>query len=329
MIVGIHSTPSFMNNGSLSDAVNNVLKAIYHVGLPTFFVISGYVILSKKIENIFSWYLSRLISIAVPFLIISYIHFSYVNDNALTLQNIIIFLKLTLTSNTAISIHFWFVYAIIGIYIISPAISYLFSGISGRESLVALIIFTLVDAVNTNFSIIQRFTNAQNIFLPPSISVWIFYFMIGGFLFKCRDYIRFWMSLSMLILGLLTTVTMTYVSAKFSLPLGQYDTNASMVIYTIGFFMFTLALGEKLKHKISIRLVNFISNQSYIIYLIHVIVLTMFYRNLPWLTYNTQSNNLHFIITIICFITSMLLSYIIGFPINKIISFLRARIDKR
>lgn len=326
MIVGIHSTPSYLHNGTLADSINNLLKAFYHVGLPAFFMISGYLMLSSQIKNLAVWYFNRLITIVIPFVIISFFHYIYVNEYQITLNSIINFATLTLRSNTAISIHFWFVYSIIGIYLITPALSYLFSGLNKQTSMTALIIFLAIYAVNSNYQSIQILTGLPNIYMPPSESAWVFYFMIGGFLYHCTDSFKVWQSSSIYVGGFVTTALLTYLSPnKFNISFGQYDTNVSMVIYTIGFFTLMITISKMINSGVTSTIINFISKQSYIVYLLHVSILTMFYRNLPEITTLLQGANLHIVITVICFIVSVVVSYIIGIPINKLILIFKLR----
>lgn len=321
MIVGIHSTPSYLNNGSLSDSINNFLKAFYHVGLPAFFVISGYLMLSSQIKDISKWYINRLITIIIPFVIVSFFHYIYVGEHSFNLDSVINFISLTLHSNIAVSIHFWFIYSIIGIYLITPALSYLFSGLNKKTSMSALIIMLVIYATNSNYQSIQLVIGLPNLFMPPSESAWIFYFMIGGFLYHCIDSFKMPTSLMLYVSGFFITTLMTYLTPnKFNISFGQYDTNATMVIYTIGFFALMINLSKMIKSKLMITIINFISNQSYITYLLHVSILTMFYRNLPNVTLALQGNNLHIIITMVCFIISVIAAYFIGLPINKLIS---------
>ncbi|HCJ99049.1 MAG TPA: hypothetical protein DHV72_03365, partial [Serratia grimesii] len=190
MIVGIHSTPGFMNNGTTYDYINAILKSIYHVGLPVFFIISGYYALQIRVKNIAQWYTKKVTRLIIPFIIISFIHFLYFKNTSLSASIILEYLKLSTTGIMNVSIHFWFIYVIIAIYIFTPFISIIFSKLSANASAIILLTIISMQTLNSNIYLIGFFGLNLSADTNIGIFVWPLYFVLGGLYYKSEIIIK-------------------------------------------------------------------------------------------------------------------------------------------
>lgn len=324
MIVGIHSTPNFVSNGSISDLINAILKSIYHVGLPIFFIISGYFILSKKITNTTDWYIRRVIKLIVPFSLISFAHFLYFEEVSPSLYSIDRFIKLTFSGIMNVSIHFWFFYVILSLYIITPLLQPLISKIKPRQALLISFFLIIAQTINSNFFIfsIGNGTPGSGFFL--GIFAWFVYFFLGGLYSKINANLKKRTLLLLFFTFLLITIIMTIDSPnEKNIIYNQFDVNGTMYIYSsVTFFLF-LQFKSSLKSTTRHALIK-ISELTYTTYLSHVLILKMFYNNLPNITMYLQSHNLHIAITIIVFLLSMAFS----FAINPLMNFLIVNLER-
>lgn len=324
MIVGIHSTPNFVNDGSIGDLINAILKSIYHVGLPIFFIISGYFILSKKITNITDWYIRRIIKLIVPFSFISFAHFLYFEEGSFSLFSIEKFIKLTFSGIMNVSIHFWFFYVILSLYIITPLLQPLISKIKPRQALLISLLLIVAQTINSNFFIFSIGNGTPNSGFFLGISAWFVYFFLGGLYSKISANPKRITLLMLFFIFLLITVIMTIDTPnEKKIIYNQFDVNGTMYIYSsVTFFLFVQfksSLNSTIRHAI-IK----ISELTYTTYLSHVLILKIFYNNLPNITMYLQSHNLHIVITIIVFLLSMVFS----FAINPLMNFLIGNLER-
>ncbi len=115
--------------GYYNEPANSATKAWYalgfvnelcRIGVPLFFMISGYLLLRKEITDIKDFYKRRILKIGIPFLfydVFYYVWFSYVNHTKPTVGG---FFKELFGSGSAY--HLWFIYSILFLYLFMPFI---------------------------------------------------------------------------------------------------------------------------------------------------------------------------------------------------------------
>lgn len=314
MVVGIHTTP-FLSH------IDMLMQSFFRVGLCVFFLISGAFILSSEPKSLLSWYTNRLLAIIIPFLVYSYIHFVFItNYQLLDLETLVNFVKFIFLSSTSISVHFWFVYTIIGLYLIAPVFSYMINSMTEVNALKSFLILLFIHAIHSNYPIIQSIINIPNIFLIPDIYIWLLYFISGGLLYKCRNIINNNMATLMLLFGfIITYIFCINTPNKYGLSFNQFDINASMLIYASGLFLLFVKLKlEWLRNNdIIVSLILYISKHTYAIYLIHILILLK-------LNYIIDTTGyIGIFVTIIVFFISFIITIILNIPIEYILKVFR------
>ena len=323
MVVGIHTIPLYAGTGTTSDYINMLLQAIVRSGLPIFFIISGAFLLTHEVKSISKWYITRFSSILIPFVAYAYIHYTYAGDltifSTATLKG---FSTALLSSQTSISVHYWFIYVMIGLYLLTPALSSMMHGMSALGAKRAFILIMVIHAVSSNYQIVQYATNIPNIFMIPEVYIWMLYFICGGLLFKCRELFSFNMSLSMVAFGLLMTAVLTWLTPnKFGFTFQQYDVNVTMLIFTSGLFLlfskessFFSGLGKR-----TVDFISFFGKKTYGIYLIHILVLSLVIKHMPTVSDMIARYNMNIFMTIIVFAISCFFATFIDIPLEYIV----------
>lgn len=331
MVVGIHTIPLYIGNGGISDNVNMWLQAAVRSGLPVFFIISGAYLLTSKVMNVQKWYLTRFSSILIPFVVYAYIHFAFTtNAHAFELLTFKLFVKSLVTSQTSISVHFWFVYVMVGLYLVTPAISEMMSSMSAEGAKRALTIILVMHGITSNYQIIQHITNIPNIFMIPDLYIWTLYFICGGLLYKCKNLFSFKESWLMVLVGFFMTALLTWLTPnKYGFLFQQYDVNVTMIIFTSGLFLIfskRSALLDSL-NKETISLVSYVGRKTYGIYLIHILVLSLIIRHAPGLSETLGIYNVNILLTVMCFCISLFMASFIDIPIEYVVKKIRKLIN--
>lgn len=327
MVVGIHTIPLYTGEGGITDNINMWLQAAVRSGLPVFFIISGAYLITSNIRNTPKWYVTRFSSILIPFVTYAYIHFAFtMNVNISDLLTLKLFAKSLVTSQTSISVHFWFVYVMVGLYLLAPALSAMMQGMTAEGAKRALFIVLALHGVSSNYLVIQHITNVPNIFLIPDVYIWMLYFICGGLLYKCKELFSFKDSWLMVSFGFLMTGLLTWMTPnKYGIAFQQYDVNVTMVIFTSGLFLL-FSKKSDLFYCINAKVVNCISyvgRKTYGIYLIHILVLGVIIRHMPDLSMTLSSYNANIILTVMCFGISLFMASFIDVPLEYIVKKIR------
>lgn len=175
-------------------------------------------------------------------------------------------------SGDRISYHFWYVYMIMGLYLLIPFIGGLIrsakdSSLLGFTAVWFLLIFW-VDITDQDFKI-------------PDMLRYLGYLPLGYYLGTMDiNRIHRFVPLGLTVLGGMTTIIGTFwlsnQSSKFNTLLYGYA-NPSILLFSVGVFMLFKSLNGYPSGKAGL----FINRYSYGIYLVHVLVLSQI--KLPWL----------------------------------------------
>lgn len=154
----------------------NIMYSLVRWAVPVFFMMSGALQLSKEI-TIHDIYIKRLPKILLPFLTWSliYIILDITHNKSHTfLQQI---LRLF---TTPVIYHLWFVYALIGVYIILPLVSIIVKH-SSRVLLEYFLILSVI--VNCVLPLLFRFSGIRIGIEMPFVSGYLLYFVLGYYLY--------------------------------------------------------------------------------------------------------------------------------------------------
>lgn len=325
LVIGIHVTPYYdqylLQSVTESQKIIALLiQSVVRVGLPVFFVISGMFILNSEIRSVTDFYRKRVSSLLVPFIIYALLHsiiYMTVTGTPITYKTALDIID-QLKSSTGISPHFWFVYSMLGIYLVSPAFNVFIKGISERDSIIALGI------IIASSGYMQYFGNAVPGFTLPTLGVWMSYFIIGGLLSKIESYKKSFM-LALLIASFVFTSFCIYLQFNVlkSSNLVPYDGGLNMMLFTITLCLFFKKINIK-PATLTCKIIEIVSPRTYGIYLIHIVILTTIahYIDFSWyvgniLTYSLLMSTTTFFVSLII---SLIVDKLLCSPILKVIN---------
>lgn len=319
-IVFIHVTPDFSpdNNGTLPSLfINPLVKS----GLTIFFIMSGYFVLNGKEESVLSFYRKRAVSTLIPFVVFSFMHYTYFHQwdvNPYGFQWFLNYVKAMLIGAPAnfgreyfMSGLYWFVYAIIGVYLMSPLFRKAISFINEENALKALSILVLFYVVYYTLSMSSPVSGiSENILQLPESSKWVFYFVTGGIIFRVKKTFNFkFLILFSFIFYLLVMLTYRGMFDGAWYSKSWVDANPAMFLLSISLFM----AFRSLKIKSNGKLITYFASLTYGTYLIHITMLS-FISELSRGIFN------NYLLNIVATSTSVFVSsMIVAALVNKII----------
>lgn len=205
----------------------------------------------------------KIKKVAIPFVFYSLIHWFVINKGmTISFSGLKEYFNALIIRNS-ISIHFWFVYSLIGIYLLSQPINYLLKDLSVSGSFFGLCIIAFLLLYNGDLP------SASNLLPVPSIDKWTAYFVAGGLIARIKDEVTSGQSLLLIIIGYSLIVYLSVYNGKKHLPM-PYDFSISMFAACCG----VVILFSKLNIKNN-KILSRVSASTYGAYLIHICVLKL------------------------------------------------------
>lgn len=259
-----------------------VYKSLALSCVPLFVMLSGALLLqpAKLNEPIRVFLKKRLSRIGLAFVFWSAIYLAwgfYVTQYPITLTNIGQGILYGLFSGSYYQ--FWFIYLIIGLYLITPVLRVIVANGSSRILRYLIILWFFGVAIVPILQLISGVTFNSSVFV---IGGWIGYFILGSYLQKIR--LRSAILYGALILGFVCTILgvwlMTYPLASMGKNNFFFDyLTANVIIGSAALFMILMKFRPDWpgsSHNIANRIVNAISKNTLPIFLFHVIILESF-----------------------------------------------------
>lgn len=270
MVILIHTFGSYVVNdsalGSTEWTIANLIDSFCRPSVPLFFMISGALLLKKEYSIQF-FFKNRFVRILIPFIFWSIIY-SLFNRHFLNDEGFVIgkFIKDIFYGS---SIHLWFVYSLCGLYLLVPLLATRLSAFSNVHWRYFLGLWAL-----TLFMSISNFS----IYLPKIeltyFSGYLGYFLLGYYLtFK-----KFTLKLSTLlfvggvVITFIGTQVISYRSGAFEHGFYNYLT-LNVAFSAIG--LFNILSDTKINNSTIKKIIVHESKNSYGIYLIHMLILTL------------------------------------------------------
>lgn len=278
LVIVIHSTGPLLNKWgeviSPTDwLVADVLVSFSRASVPLLFMISGYLLLGRQ-ESIFSFYTKRFRKVLLPFVAWSIFYLVWQNGyRNYTLINMIKALIYEMLTKPA-SFHFWFLYALLAIYIFVPLIRRFVVSAEDIHLWYAAGVWLLFGPIQKMAEKTLGFGFAINL---GFFTDYIGYFLIGYLLGKMN------FSRNIVILAFVVymgsgayTVSATYFLSK---QMGDYNgyyqwyltLNAALMSFSA--FIVLKKLGEAITSEFAGRWLRRFAGASFGIYLIHVFIL--------------------------------------------------------
>lgn len=273
-VIGIHVTAAYVYTSMWGCLANQFAR----FAVPFFMIMSGFLLchadLHSQSFSTSDFYRRRFGKVLWPYFLWSLFYSCLAGIISANLMSTLLQLPIQLLWGTAYY-HLYFVVIIIQLYLLYPLL-YRWMLRSPRTCLLTCLALTLGCQIMLNmyslgqFALPQQFINLSLVFFP----VWIFFFVFG--IYAARHY-KSWIELIRNRRGLLALLWII----ALALVIGDGYTNntygsssrPSVTLYTLISFYFFYALALHYKGHFRTA-VNWIARQSFLIYLLHPLVLT-------------------------------------------------------
>lgn len=278
-VIFVHvSAPILYQYGNISNFKwwsGNVIDGISRFCVPIFLMLTGALLLPRKIE-IKHFFKKRLTRILLPFLFWSVLYIIYsllskwLSGDNLSYRDICLYIFHKFKSGA--SFHLWYIYMIIGIYLILPIISKWILVSSKNEIWYYVVIWIVTMIVGFPF-IKKIIPNVDLIYFTGYLGYPILGYLLS-FTSKNKKIISF--AFLLFLIGIMTTIFGTYLlsysDGSFNKMFYSY-LSPNVLLSSIGVFLLFRHL--KIKNKLIINILQSISKYNYGIYLGHILVLKL------------------------------------------------------
>ncbi|MHB9056789.1 MAG: acyltransferase [Paludibacteraceae bacterium] len=299
--------------------VGNIFDSAVRFAVPLFLMISGATLLSKEYK-LNEFYKKRFVRVLLPFpfWMIVYWIFRFATLPGKQPQGVhdIFNWAISIFMKEGISKHFWYIYMIIFLYLITPIIGSYIRKLKPEMLFFQLLAWVLIISITKDFSV-NMYGWSGNL-LPKFLTYLLYsgYMVLGYYLYNIF-YVSKNIRLTAWILYLITVciaVLMTYYTSKLKgkLDLSIYNYfSLNTLIQTAAIF---IALKEtSVSQSLTGKFQKNISKYSYGIYLVHILVIGIFFNlKIFW----TMANPLLSVPLIV--IMTLITSFIIIFILHKI-----------
>jgi surface polysaccharide O-acyltransferase-like enzyme len=257
----------------------NIYDSLARPSVPLFVMASGFLLLSpeKTDEPLSIFFKKKLSRLALPFIFWGATYFAWrflVNDEAFAYGSII------QGFNTGPYYHFWFLYMLIGLYLITPILRVVVANSQRKILKYFLAVWFLGTAVIPLLNLQPSLSLDSNLFVFVG---WIGYFLLGAFLKSVK--IKTLIFCTLLSIGWLLTMVATYFITASVGGLSSYFfydyLSVNVIMASVGLFMLLYRIPRRQLENISSRakwLIHKIGQNTLPIFMLHVIILESFQR---------------------------------------------------
>ncbi len=243
------------------------VNELSRIGVPLFFMISGYLILSKDITDIKEFYKKRFLKIGIPFILYDILYYIYMNlssENSITISG---FFKDLVNCGSAY--HLWFVYSILILYLIMPFLQIIVKNCDMKKLILLFVISIFQTSIRP---LINSLLNGSfYVFISDDgFNGYIGYVLLGYILgtYQFKNYTKN----VIYVLSLLTFIITPVISVNSVIKTGEYlfisGYSLNHYVEAAGIFLWC-----RLHIKNTGKTISKISQLSFSAYLIHVLFL--------------------------------------------------------
>lgn len=325
LVIIFHATTETapVTNLSASEILElELAKDIYHSisqpGVPLFLMLSGALLLqpNKIGEPLGVFFKKRAKRIAPPFLFWGIMYFLwriFVNGEVLTTESV---LQGALNGPY---FHFWYFYALIGIYLLTPVLRIMVAYIDRKTFTFLAVIWYLGTAVVPLIGLFGAYQLSGNVFI---LTGWVGYFLLGAYTQKVH--IRSRVLFLLLVSGFLYTSVGTYFAdLTWGPEYGHFFVSCysfSMIGISLTLFLLLSNLSTKTietKFPFIKKLVQLIGENSLFIFLFHVMVLQLLQMGFFGFQISITTMNPFIEVPLITVVT-LLICLAVVYPLTKI-----------
>ncbi len=275
-VVFLHSAGSILHKIGKIDfsywMIGDIYGSMVRMAVPLFFMVSGVLLLNHKEEPLPVFFKKRFLKVVIPLIAWSFIYILFRKYGLH--QNINIFTDMMASLNRPEYFHLWFLYTIIGIYLILPILKIFIKYASQNMQIYFILLWVLSVSI---IPFINYFTGLHIRSYMPMMSGYIGYLVLGYQLSKIKITRKiFYTAILFIILSTIGIAFGTYyLSEKAGKYIGFFYGNFGVftLIQAISYFIVLKYIGENILSK-SIKVsqgIVAISITSLGIYLIHPI----------------------------------------------------------
>lgn len=273
--------------GSMGWSVINILTAFATCGVPMFFMISGALILnSKKTLSVKYTLKDRVLKLFIPMIVWSVIavivRLYTSTDLALTTGNF--YNEIIHFFNKPVAVHLWFMYYLIPMYLISPALK-IFVDNAEEKVILYIVLLWLIEILSFTLSGILSGDNQKAIISISLInnigfiSGYLGYFIVGWYLFNKK------INISNVLLIAIVIGTVLFISAGTRMITDfngfyteTFKSYRSIFVVILSCAMFLILYKIESMPKFIVKFVAEISILSYGVYLSHNVIIDLLNR---------------------------------------------------
>jgi surface polysaccharide O-acyltransferase-like enzyme len=303
--------------GGGPDWAQKIFYTLSRNGVPLFFLMSGYLLLSKQ-EDTWTFFKKRASRILIPFLFWSIFYDAVVSNSfaetGITLDAILkMFIRILRGPRAP---HLWFFYSLIGLYFFTPILRLFIAKAKNSDILYYIALWFIITPV---MFILGEFTPIRNGFELYYAAGYVGYFLLGYYLGGLETTPRLlWLALGLVIAG----YAFTFAVFAFDLPPQNNELpfrsypSLNIILMAIGAFLLLKAAGERIPGWLA-RLSALVSPASFGIYLIHSVILTLMVAGWEALGYQPAAGFSLWVIPLVALI-AFLLSWMTTAILRKI-----------
>lgn len=278
MVLALHSISNYITRpeifGTTSWYIYLVLNALTRTGVPIFFMISGYLMLSSDNSRDFrNFYKKSLLRIFIPLLFWNVAYFSYKCIMGYIDFDITILLWNFMDSG--MEYHLWYLYTILGIYLIVPFLKMFVDNCTMKQ--MVWLLFLMI--CTTIFSFINTVTPLYIYFFDPLFNGYIGCFFMGYILGNIKNDYKVVICFSIAgILCLAVSVIVHHIHSSSNGINLVFNYGYSFCHYVLAGAIFMVSryvFRNKLYFK---GIVTALSKFSFGIYIVHVMVIDLILR---------------------------------------------------
>jgi surface polysaccharide O-acyltransferase-like enzyme len=299
--------------------IGNSIDSTVRFVIAMFLMLSGATMLGKEYK-LSEFYKKRMMRVLVPFLFWLVVYWIY-RWSILTPKiqpkefHSIIQWAINLFVNEGVSKHFWYIYMILVLYLFVPFLGKFIRKLHNSTVLIVLLGWILLNILFSH-QIIQTSNWTYILLKTKDYFLYSGYLVVGYYLrnisFQTKKYRL--LNIEIFLLTVIFSASATYFSSKnlHKLDMSFYG---SLTLNTMfqSVALFLLVKDSTINNRISRRVINTISDYSYGIYLVHIMIISILYNHgIFWtMAYPLVSLPAIIILTLIC-------SYMIIFVLRKI-----------
>ncbi len=264
--------------GPGSGLVGIFYYALTRVAVPLFFVVSGYLLLSRN-ESYLEFFRKRLLKVFVPFVIWSVIYLLWKGESLDQPFFTILKVYLVKIVRGPRENHLWFFYELFGLYLFTPILRLYVQKAAVKDLFYFCgLWFVLTPLVN----LLEEFTSIQIGFEYYFLNGYIGYFMFGYLAAKLQfERSHRWIALAVFFLQLIVTVLAVYLCEYYEIKTQYFGDYLSVNVVLMACALF-IALTQLPVSDLVYRITLPLSRASFGIYLAHVIVMFQIFSIYPF-----------------------------------------------